>query len=50
MNKARRGDFAADKRLLVLAAIAVPIGAVCTVVALALLTLINLVTNVFFHM
>lgn len=47
--KNTRGDFAADKRLLLLTAIAIPIGAVCTLIAQLLITLINFFTNLFFR-
>jgi H+/Cl- antiporter ClcA/CBS domain-containing protein len=43
------GDFTADRRLIALAALAIPIGAVCAVVAAALLRLISLFTNLFFY-
>ena len=43
------GDFTADRRLILVAAIAVPIGAIATVVARALLDLITLCTNLCFH-
>src|SRR5690348_1831192 len=43
-------DFRTDKRMLVLAAMAVPIGAISAVVAKALLWLIAIITNLaFFH-
>jgi len=44
-----RGDFTADRRLLMIAAIALPIGALCAVVAIALLKLIAFFTNLFFY-
>jgi H+/Cl- antiporter ClcA/CBS domain-containing protein len=47
--KTQRGDFTADRRLLLLSLIAMPIGAVCTGVALLLTTLINFFTNLFFR-
>ncbi|ODU56656.1 MAG: chloride channel protein, partial [Comamonadaceae bacterium SCN 68-20] len=43
-----RRDFSADRRLLLLAALALPIGALGTVAAWALLGLIHLFTNLFF--
>jgi H+/Cl- antiporter ClcA len=44
------GDFSATRRMLVIAAIAAPIGAVSAVVAWGLLRLIGLITNgVFYH-
>jgi H+/Cl- antiporter ClcA/CBS domain-containing protein len=43
-----RSDFAADWRLLGMAAVAAPIGLVSTVAAFALLELIRLFTNIFF--
>lgn len=43
------GDFTADRRLIMVAAIAVPIGAIATVVARLLLDLIAFFTNVFFY-
>ncbi|MGE5179825.1 MAG: chloride channel protein [Bacteroidota bacterium] len=42
------GDFTADRRLIPLVALAIPIGALCAVLAAALLKLIALFTNVFF--
>ena len=42
------GDFAVDRRMLVTTALAVPIGALAAVAALALLRLIGLVTNLVF--
>ena len=43
-----RGDFAANRRLILISAIALVIGAVCSVVAWALLGLIHLFTNLFY--
>lgn len=43
------GDFRATPRLLVIAALAVPVGAVAAVVAWALLKLIGLITNAVFY-
>jgi H+/Cl- antiporter ClcA/CBS domain-containing protein len=45
----QRGDFAADRRLLQLALLALPIGAVCTLVAKLLIIMIALFTNLFFR-
>src|SRR6185503_12450577 len=45
----RLGDFTATRRLIVLSAIAVALGLVSTAVAVALLDLIALSTNLFFH-
>jgi chloride channel protein, CIC family len=45
---ALRGDFTADRRMILLAAMAIPIGALCALVAAALLRLIALFTNLFF--
>ncbi len=46
----RLSDFRADKRVLLLSALAVPVGAISAVVAKALLWLIALITNLsFFH-
>ena len=42
------GDFTAEFRLVGISAIAVAIGAVCAVVALVLLRLIELFTNLFY--
>lgn len=47
-NKAR-GDFAANNRLLLLAAIALPIGVICSFVALFLTKMINFFTNLFYY-
>jgi chloride channel protein, CIC family len=44
-----RGDFTADRRLLVITAIALPVGALCAVVAIVLLKLIAIFTNLFFY-
>ncbi|HEV2972631.1 MAG TPA: chloride channel protein [Pirellulales bacterium] len=43
-----KGDFTADNRLLWLAGLAIPIGLVCAVVAMALQRLIGLFTNLFY--
>ena len=43
------GDFTADRRMLVIAAFAVPVGAASAVVAWALLRLIGLITNLVFY-
>ena len=44
------GDFTADRRVLLIGALALPVGAVSAVVAWALLRLIGLITNaVFYH-
>ncbi|HEV3416564.1 MAG TPA: chloride channel protein [Pirellulales bacterium] len=43
-----KGDFTADNRLLWLAGMAIPIGLVCAVVAMALQRLIGLFTNLFY--
>jgi H+/Cl- antiporter ClcA len=43
-----RGDFAANRRLILISAIALVIGLVCSVVADALLGLIHLFTNLFY--
>lgn len=43
-----RGDFAADRRLILLSLIAVPIGVICSFVALGLTKLISLFTNIFY--
>lgn len=44
------GDFTADRRMILIAALALPVGAVSAVVAWALLRLIGLITNaVFYH-
>lgn len=44
-----KGDFTADRRLIVLSGIALIIGAICAVVAVVLLKLIGLFTNLFFY-
>lgn len=44
-----KGDFTADQRLILLSAMALIIGAICTVVAVILLRLIGLFTNLFFY-
>src|SRR6185369_4387493 len=50
MHGAALGDFRADKRLLLLASFALFIGAISSVVAYGLLSLISLITNIaFFH-
>jgi H+/Cl- antiporter ClcA len=43
------GDFTADRRLIVISAIAVVVGAICALVAATLLRLIGLFTNLFFY-
>jgi chloride channel protein, CIC family len=43
-----RGDFAANRRLILISAIALVIGAVCSFVAFVLLGLIHLFTNLFY--
>ena len=45
----RLGDFTATRRLLILSAIAVALGLAGAVIAVALLDLIALSTNLFFH-
>jgi H+/Cl- antiporter ClcA len=45
----QKADFTADMRLLLLTAIAIVIGAVCTVLAVVLLWLIAVFTNLFFY-
>src|ERR1044071_7804085 len=42
------GDFTRDKRLLLLAAMAIPVGAISTVVAYALIWLIGMISNLAF--
>src|SRR5207247_55390 len=44
-----QGDFTADRRLIVISAIAVVVGGICAVVALVLLRLIAFFTNLFFY-
>jgi chloride channel protein, CIC family len=44
-----KGDFTADRRLILLSVIALIIGAICAVVAVILLRLIGLFTNLFFY-
>ena len=44
-----RGDFSADHRLIVISGIAVGVGALCALVAVALLWLIALFTNLFYY-
>jgi H+/Cl- antiporter ClcA/CBS domain-containing protein len=49
-HRRQLGDFSAGRRIFVIAALALPIGAVSAVVAWALLRLIGLITNgVFYH-
>lgn len=48
-RKKVRGDFAADRRLLLLSAIALPIGVICSIVALFLTKMISFFTNVFYY-
>jgi H+/Cl- antiporter ClcA/CBS domain-containing protein len=48
MKAVHRGDFATDRRVLLLAAIAVGIGAVCSVIAVGLLSAISFFTNLFY--
>jgi len=43
------GDFTADRRLIGISAIAVGVGAICAVIAVVLLRLIALFTNLFFY-
>jgi H+/Cl- antiporter ClcA/CBS domain-containing protein len=45
-----KADFAANRRLLRISALAIAIGALCGVIALILLKLIALFTNLFFHL
>ncbi|MFI5197245.1 MAG: chloride channel protein [Thermoanaerobaculia bacterium] len=49
MTKGIRGDFSADGRLLHLSAISIGIGAVCSLVAVLLLSMIACFTNLFFY-
>ncbi len=49
MKKGIRGDFSADRRLLQLSAISIGIGAVCSLVAVLLLSMIACFTNLFFY-
>lgn len=49
MKNAIRGDFSADRRLLRLSAISIGIGAVCSLVAVLLLAMITVFTNLFFY-
>jgi CIC family chloride channel protein len=44
-----KGDFTADRRLILLSVIALFIGAICAVVAVVLLKLIGFFTNLFFY-
>jgi chloride channel protein, CIC family len=48
LGQMNKGDFTADRRLLWLAALAVPVGLLCAVVALVLQRLIALFTDLFF--
>ena len=48
MNR-ERGDFTADFRLLKIAVIAIVVGSMCSVVAVILLKLIDLFTNLFYY-
>lgn len=48
-GRAALGDFTADARLIWLSLLAVPIGLLCAVVALALIRLIGFFTNVFYY-
>lgn len=43
------GDFRATPRMVVIAALAIPVGAIAAVVAWALLRLIGLITNAIFY-
>jgi chloride channel protein, CIC family len=47
--KSERGDFTAGVRLVGIAAIAIVVGALCSVVAVVLLRLIDLFTNLFYY-
>jgi CIC family chloride channel protein len=49
MAMSAKGDFTADRRLILLSAMALIIGAICAVVAVILLRLIGLFTNLFFY-
>src|SRR4051812_38181429 len=44
-----KGDFTADRRLVILSGIAVVIGAICAVIAVVLMWLIGFFTNLFFY-
>ena len=46
---ANRGDFTANLRLVLLSALAIPIGGVCAIMALVLQRLIGFCTNVFYY-
>ena len=46
---ANRGDFTADRRLIMLSALAIPVGGICAVMALVLQRLIAFFTNVFYY-
>ena len=48
MRVRQQGDFTTDRRLILLSAMALVIGALCAVVAVALMWLIGLFTNLFF--
>ena len=48
-EKGLRGDFAANRRLIMLAMIALPIGVICSFVALLLTKMIALFTNLFYY-
>jgi len=43
------GDFTADRRVLIISAIALVVGGICAVVAVVLLKLIGFFTNLFFY-
>src|SRR3954463_10765343 len=43
------GDFTADRRLLLISLMAVPIGLLCAVVALLLIRMISLFTSIFYY-
>jgi H+/Cl- antiporter ClcA len=49
MGALNKGDFTADRRLVWLSTLAVPIGLLCAVVALVLQRLIGFFTNVFYY-
>ena len=44
-----QGDFTADRRLIAISALAIGVGAICGLVAVVLLKLIGLFTNLFFY-
>ena len=44
-----RGDFSADRRLIMISAIAIFIGAICAFVAMLLLSMISFFTNLFYY-